>query len=75
MKAILTFNLPEDDCDFRLASTALQWALVVQDLDNELRKYLKYSHTFKTADEAIESIRDKLFNLLEFRGVSLDMIE
>jgi len=75
MKAALIFNLPEDQGDFTLASTAVQWALVVHDMDNLLHKYIKYGHKFESADEVLESIREDLYGLLEVRSISLDMIE
>jgi hypothetical protein len=75
MKATLEFDLPEDDCAFRLASRGMDWALVVHGLVNgSLRSWLKYGHEFTTADEALEAVRDLVFSEIEAHGVSLDDI-
>jgi hypothetical protein len=75
MKATLEFDLPEDNCEFRLASRGMDWALVVHEIVNvRLRAWLKYGHEFKTADEALEAVRDLVFSEIEARGVSLDDI-
>lgn len=75
MKAALIFNLPEDQCKFEIASSAMKWALTVLDIDNLLRNRLKYEHNIPTADEAFELVRRELHTALEDRNISLDMIE
>ena len=37
MEAILKFTLPEDRCAFAIASTAMDWALTVSDIDKFMR--------------------------------------
>ena len=74
MKGILEFDLPTDENDFLICSRALDWALVVWDLNEQLRSYLKHGHSFGSADEALEVIRESLFDFLEQHDVSLDMI-
>lgn len=54
MKATLEFNLPEDDADFKLASAAVEMHSALFEIRSELRRFLKYGHTFKTPDEALE---------------------
>lgn len=71
MKAILEFDLPEDRTEFNLQSHGTDWALVVWDLDQELRKYLKYGHEFKTAAEALERTRAMLREFVDEHGVNL----
>jgi len=76
MKAILEFDLPDDRSEFRIASRAFDWALVLNDIvDGTLRNWLKYGHDFKTADEALEAMRTRCYALMEAHGVSLDDIE
>ena len=70
MKATLTFDLPEDDCQFQIASKAMAWALVCWDLDQYLRSQIKYNQK-----EDFQSIRDHLHDLLNDNNISLDMIE
>lgn len=75
MKAALVFNLPEDQCEFEIASSAMKWALTVQDIAEMLRQRLKYGHSIPTVDDALEFMRAELYTFLEDRNISLDMIE
>lgn len=75
MKAYLSFNLPRDKCDHEVAVHAMDWALTVLDIENQLRNWSKYGNEFKDVEGAIESIRDKIRELLYDRGISLEMIE
>ena len=74
MEAILKFNLPEEKSECDIAFHAMDFALAIQDLDNELRGWLKYGHEFKNADEAMEKIRDVLRESLDDNGVNLEML-
>lgn len=69
--ATLTFNLPEESEEHLCAVNALKWKSVVSSLDNCFREQLKYGHSFKTPDEALEKTRQTLFNVLEEEGLSL----
>lgn len=75
MKAILEFDLPEDKNDFHIASHAMDWALTVFDIDQLLRTKLKYGHTFKSIDEALEFIREELYTILANHDINTDDIE
>ena len=46
MKAILEFNLPEDKEAFEIASKAMDWSLVVWEIEQQLRRKLKYDNDF-----------------------------
>jgi len=74
MKATIEFDLPDEQEDLERCIHSLDWALTVHDLDQELRKFLKYGHTFKTPDDALETIRQRLFDILEEHNINLDMI-
>ena len=71
MKAILKFKLPDDKCDFEIASKAMSWALVAFDMDNYLREQLKYHG----AGEETENARTELREILDSYNITLDMIE
>ena len=43
MKAILEFNLPENEEQFNAANKGMDWALLTWDIDQLLRNKLKYS--------------------------------
>jgi hypothetical protein len=75
MKAILEFNLPEEANEHRLAINGLAWYCVVYDMEQKLRAWLKYGHEFKTADEAIEAMRDELNSFQRDRNVNTDDVE
>lgn len=74
-RAILVYRLPQERNEYTAAVHGLDWALTVCDVDEVLRKYLKYGHTFQTADEALESVRDELWSIASGYGVTRDMIE
>ena len=58
MKATLEFNLPEEECEHNDAINGQTWHCIVQSIDEHCRSWLKHGHSFKTADEAIQAVRD-----------------
>lgn len=60
MKAILVYNLPSEAVEHRQALDAGRWESVVWELDRQLRDWLKYGNEIKSADEALEKVREKL---------------
>ena len=75
MKAILEFNLPEDKQDFDLATKGSDWWNVCWEMDQWLRAQYKYmpdeGYSKEKYDAYYES-REKLFELMNENGVSLD---
>ena len=69
MKAILEFELPADKENFDASAKGMDWAIVAQDLDQLLRKMLKYSHEYKDADTALQQVKDTLNEMLIDRGL------
>ena len=65
MKAILEFNLPEDQHDHKYALAGTDALLVISDLLNEIRSKLKYdSGQFKDCDEkTLEIVREYVVEL------------
>ena len=74
MKATLEFNLPEERGEHLIAVHAMDFALAAFDLDEELRRWLKYGNEFKSVDEALDAARQKLHECLRAHEVSTDMI-
>jgi hypothetical protein len=74
MKAILEFDLPDDEAEFNLKSHGDAWALVAWEMDQKLRGWLKYGHTFKTINGALTAVRDMLHAEIRDRGINLDDI-
>lgn len=70
MKGILKFDLPDDECQFKIASTAMDWALAMYDLENWLRGQIKYGDK-----EEYQPVRDQLHDILNDYNLNLDMIE
>jgi hypothetical protein len=70
MKATLEFD--EED-DLRTALDGYKWKLVVWDLDQEMRRLLKYDETL-TGDQydIVEKLREKLHEIKNDYGLNLD---
>jgi len=70
MKALLEFSLPEDADDHRDALDGPKWKLVCWNLDDELRRIIKYGENPKISLCA-QSWRDKLHELIQERNLNL----
>jgi hypothetical protein len=71
MKARLTFTMPDEREAFEDAVHGGEWNVIVQDMDNALRNWLKYGHEFKSADEALEAARTKLNELVSVYNLEI----
>ena len=71
MKATLEFNLPEETTEYNRVNQAADMFAAILHFEEKLRKYQKYGHEFKTADEAIESLRALLHEELNIRCLNL----
>jgi hypothetical protein len=58
MKAILEFDLPDEQLEFETATNAGKMKSLIWDFGEQLRSWDNYGHNFKTADDAIDGIRD-----------------
>jgi hypothetical protein len=73
MKAILEFNLPEETESYELAMNGCHYLFALQELDNYLRSQLKYNDSLNEEQcHLIESIRTKLYEELNERGVTIN---
>ncbi len=71
-KAILKFNLPEDQEDYFNASNGYNYRNCLSELDNHLRNELKYNDKLiEVESNKIEEIRSKLLDLLLENNVTL----
>ena len=77
MKAILEFNLPDDQQDFELASNALKFWSVLYELDQDLRAKTKYASDDLPQDkyDAYQEVREKLREFMSENNISLDMVK
>jgi len=76
MKAILEFNLPDDNQEYNLANNGLNFWRVLYELDKDLRTKTKYASDDLPADkyDAYQEVRDNLHELMTDNNVSLDMV-
>jgi hypothetical protein len=77
MKAILEFNLPEDNQEFELATKGFKFWSVLWELDQSLRAKTKYAPDNLPQDkyDAYQEIRDELRELMSDNNVNFDMVK
>jgi len=75
MKGILKFDLPEERCDFTIASRAMDWALAVWNLDIALGHKLKHGEDHPDFLQGIQWARDILADIMHDHGIALQDIE
>jgi coproporphyrinogen III oxidase-like Fe-S oxidoreductase len=73
MKAILEFNLPEDQHEYDIAIQAQKMQSFVWDFSQQLRSWRKYHHDFKDADDALDKIREEFYRILNEHNVNIDL--
>jgi len=72
MKAILEFNLPEDKVDFDLALQGSDWKHVCWEMDQLLRKHLKYDDDLKEDEvKMLQYVRDELYRFMNESNLDL----
>ena len=73
MNCKLEFDLPEDQDSMTLALNGSKYWLCLWDLDNWLRGLLKYDETLGEENaKQYQEVRDKLREIMEDHGVSLE---
>jgi len=71
-KAILEFNLPEENSEFKEATNACSFKAAIQDFDNFLRSKLKYDDSLTDAQYKIyDEVRTKLYEELNDNDLTL----
>ena len=69
MKATLEYNLPEDEMDMKYAMAGIDALILIEDVINEIRSYLKYDGgTFKTWTTEIYSEETDRYEKKEVNG-------
>ena len=71
MKAILEFNLPEDELDLSNAINGNKFKLILWDMDQHLRSIAKYSENEEELRVA-EELRDKLQEYFSQYNISIE---
>jgi len=66
MKAKLEFNLPEDKEEFAVATKAMDWSLLVWDIDQFIRNKIKYE---QDREGVLQLVRNELNFQMEEKGL------
>jgi len=75
MKAILEFELPEDEDQFTVAARGMDLYLALWDIDQYLRSVIQHGvDTDKIQPFSAAHIRERLYEILEGRNLNLDMV-
>lgn len=74
MKAILEFNLPEEDHEFKDAVHGSDWKHAMWQLDENLRRKIKYDPNESVPGEhrVLESVRDEIRSILSNKSLDLE---
>ena len=72
MKAILEFNLPEDEHEFYCANKGKDMFVVLWNLQQELRKLYKYEELNEDEYKIVERLRDFLNDSLNDHEINLN---
>ncbi len=74
MKATLTFELPKDDREFRMAINSNSMYTVLREMDEWLRSKTKYAPDSTSQDkmDAYELSRERLYQLLDQYNIDLE---
>ena len=76
MKAILEFNLPEDQPEFNTAIKGGDWKHVCWQMDQYLRQRVKYDEGItKEQLEAYEDMRGEFWRMMKENNVDLYEVE
>ena len=73
MKAIIEFNLPEDQNYYDVANQSPRMLALLWDLSEQLRSWYKHGHDFKDADDALYNIRETFYKLINEHDVNIDL--
>ena len=75
METILKFN-DEEENKVLLALHGKDFALVLWDIDNQLRRWIrgKDKKPFDNVEECLDKVQELLYDSMERYGVSLDII-
>ena len=72
MKAILEFNLPEENEEFQAAVNGLNYKSAIWDYDQWLRSEMKYSELSDQTYKAYETCRKELRKILEEDNIRIE---
>ena len=73
-KAILEFNIPDEQDEFETACNAQKYRIILWELDQFLRNKIKHASDDTSDDylNALQTVRDEFWVLLEENNLNLD---
>lgn len=71
MKAILKFNLPEENEEFETASNGWKYKLILWNLDGHLRSKIKYEDLEEKEYDIYSKIREQLWEFVNQENLTL----
>jgi hypothetical protein len=71
MKAILEFNLPDDQSNFDLALQSANMYSSLHEIEQEIRRLWKYEELSEEQFKIVEQIRDKFNEILIENNINL----
>jgi hypothetical protein len=72
MKVVIEFDGIEERNDLNDALNGYKWKMIVWDMDQELRRYIKYDDKLNDqAQEIVEKLREYLRDTINEHGVNI----
>lgn len=71
-KGMLTFDLPEEDEEFRQAQEGPEWKFLMMDILNHLRNEIKHAQLSQEKLAAYEEVRELIWHSIEDRKLKAD---
>jgi hypothetical protein len=71
-KAILEFNLPEEQTEYDAVLQAQRVKSFLWDFSQQLRSWRKYHNDFTDSSDALDKIREEFYRLLKEHKVKID---
>lgn len=73
MKAILQYELPQEEAEHRIAVQARDMLYVLTDLDRWLRNEIKHGERPEDEERGLQRCRDKLWDLIDDNNVDTEL--
>jgi len=73
MKATFEFDFPEDEREYEVMNQAHKMQKMLWGFSQQLREWEKYGHQFNSADNAVYSIREEFYKMLNNYEVNIDL--
>lgn len=72
-KVTFTFDLPDEENEYRVINQAQNSQRMLWDFNQQLRSWRKYGHSFKNADDALDKIKDEFHRLVNEYQLNIDL--